>query len=173
MSQAIVSAIDAGSERQREQWREALEAAHRQWTATLAETGQTLRHAVGKALEGGLHNHLDNLLEIERAASQAAQANWQKWHAHSTETLHALRQQHAQLERHGEILTQALQAAGDVMNLEKALNQNLRALAGAKNFEDTVMSLSAAIHLLSSRLNRPLPRDAQVRLEPAGEERAA
>jgi hypothetical protein len=39
--------------------------------------------------------------------------------------------------------------------LEKALNQNLAALAGSKNFEDTVMSLSAAIHLLNTRLGKP------------------
>jgi len=32
------------------------------------------------------------------------------------------------------------------------LPTNLSALAGSKNFEDTVMSLAAAIHLLNSRL---------------------
>ena len=45
-----------------------------------------------------------------------------------------------------------LEATGDVRNLESALNQNLTALAGAKNFQDTVVSLSAAIQLLTSRL---------------------
>ena len=49
-------------------------------------------------------------------------------------------------------MTQAIRAAGDVIQLERALNGNLAALAGAKNFEDTVMSLSAAIHLLTTRL---------------------
>jgi hypothetical protein len=36
--------------------------------------------------------------------------------------------------------------------LEQKLNDNLQALAGSKNFEDTVMSLAATIHLLNSRL---------------------
>jgi biopolymer transport protein ExbB/TolQ len=173
MSQAIVAAIETHSQRQSELWHHALQTAHQQWTSTLAETGQMLRQVVAKTLEGGLEDHRSNLLQIEQAASQAANANWQQWHAQSAETLSALRQQQIQLVRQGEILTQALQAAGEVMNLEKALNQNLRALAGAKNFEDTVMSLSAAIHLLSSRLSRPFPRDAQVRLEASSEERAA
>ena len=60
--------------------------------------------------------------------------------------------QQGEIARQGEILLQILRATGDVANLEKVLNQNLRALAGSKNFEDTVMSLSAAIHLLNSRL---------------------
>ena len=81
--------------------------------------------------------------------------------------------QQAELTRHGEILLQVLEATGQIVNLEQALNQNLRALAGAKNFEDTVMSLSAAIHLLNSRLGKPLPRDAQVQLDKLRQERAA
>ena len=54
--------------------------------------------------------------------------------------------------KQGELMTQAIRAAGDVAQLEKTLNSNLAALAGAKNFEDTVMSLAAAIHLLTTRL---------------------
>jgi hypothetical protein len=54
--------------------------------------------------------------------------------------------------KQGELMTQAIRAAGDVVQLERALNENLSALAGSKNFEDTVMSLAAAIHLLTTRL---------------------
>jgi hypothetical protein len=49
-------------------------------------------------------------------------------------------------------MTQAIKAAGDVVQLEAALNKNLSALAGSQHFEETVMSLSAAIHLLSARV---------------------
>jgi hypothetical protein len=49
-------------------------------------------------------------------------------------------------------MLKVLAATGEVTKLEQSLNQNLRGLAGAKNFEDTVMSLSAAIHLLNTRL---------------------
>jgi len=55
----------------------------------------------------------------------------------------------------GDSLTAGFQLHGRAafpVQLERALNDNLSALAGAKNFEDTVMSLSAAIHLLTTRL---------------------
>ncbi len=45
-----------------------------------------------------------------------------------------------------------LQATGDVEQLQDVLNRNLAALAGAKNFEQTVLGLAAAIHLLNGRM---------------------
>jgi hypothetical protein len=71
--------------------------------------------------------------------------------SHNARLLHA---QQVEMVKQGELMTQAIRAAGDVVQLERALNDNLSALAGAKNFEDTVMSLAAAIHLLNARLAR-------------------
>ena len=62
-------------------------------------------------------------------------------------------------------MSQVLQATGEVIKLEQALNDNLRRLAGAKNFEDTVMSLSAAIHLLNTRLGETSRRSDPVELD--------
>jgi hypothetical protein len=50
-------------------------------------------------------------------------------------------------------MARVVEATGEVIQLETALNENLHSLAGAKNFEDTVMSLAAAIHLLNTRLS--------------------
>ena len=52
-------------------------------------------------------------------------------------------------------MIQVLAATGKIANLESHLNDNLKSLAGSKNFEETVMSLSAAIHLLNTRLGDP------------------
>jgi len=52
-----------------------------------------------------------------------------------------------------------------VAKLEAALNHNLEALAGAKNFEQTVMSLAAAIHLLNARLGELPSESTRVQLE--------
>jgi biopolymer transport protein ExbB/TolQ len=57
-----------------------------------------------------------------------------------------------ELGRQTEVLQQAVGAAGEVMRLEDALNRNLAALAGAKHFEQTVLSLAAAVNMLSARL---------------------
>jgi biopolymer transport protein ExbB/TolQ len=69
----------------------------------------------------------------------------------------------AQLANQTEVLTRAVEAAGEVTALEDALNRNLAALAGAKHFEQTVLSLAAAVNMLSARLAES--PNAPVRLE--------
>ena len=120
-----------------------------------------------------MQTHADNLLHIEDAASARTTERWEQMQVNAQETLAVLRQHQGELTKYGEVSLKVLQATGEIMNLEKALNENLRALAGSKNFEDTVMSLSAAIQLLSSRLGKPLPRENQVNLDSADQERAA
>ena len=63
-----------------------------------------------------------------------------------------LQTQQQELVKQGEVMARVVEATGEVIKLETSLNRNLKSLAGAKNFEDTVMSLAAAIHLLNTRL---------------------
>ena len=56
------------------------------------------------------------------------------------------------MRKQGEVLLKVVEATDQVARLEETLNRNLHSLAGAKNFEETVVSLAAAIQLLSSRV---------------------
>ncbi len=51
------------------------------------------------------------------------------------------------------------------MRLEDALNRNLDALAGAKHFHKTVLSLAAAVNMLSARLAESPGVSVPIRLE--------
>ncbi|MCS5632630.1 MAG: hypothetical protein NZ744_17465, partial [Pirellulaceae bacterium] len=55
-----------------------------------------------------------------------------------------------------EMMQQVVATTGDVVSLETALNDNLQHLADTRQFEDVVVSLSAAIQLLSTRLGAPV-----------------
>ena len=50
-------------------------------------------------------------------------------------------------------MTRAIQSAGEIASLERSLNENLAALDGAKNLEETLINLSAAVHLLNLRID--------------------
>ena len=67
------------------------------------------------------------------------------------------------LARQTGVLQSAVEAAGEVTRLEDALNRNLAALSGAKHFEQTVLSLAAAVNMLSARLAES--PNAPIRLE--------
>ena len=69
------------------------------------------------------------------------------------------------LARQTQIMQQAIEASGEVARLEDTLNRNLAALAGAKHFQQTVLSLSAAVNMLSARLAELPGAAAPVKLE--------
>jgi len=69
------------------------------------------------------------------------------------------------LAQQAESMERIVQATHDVEKLEDALNRNLAALAGAKNFEQTVLGLAAAIHLLNGRLAESATAPMTVQLE--------
>lgn len=56
-----------------------------------------------------------------------------------------------QLVKQGEVLLKVVESAGQVRQLEEALNRNLDTLARTHNLEETLLSLSASIQLLSAR----------------------
>ncbi|MEM9186611.1 MAG: MotA/TolQ/ExbB proton channel family protein, partial [Planctomycetota bacterium] len=60
-----------------------------------------------------------------------------------------------QLVKQGEVLLKVVESTGQVKTLQDTLNSNLAALSRGHNLEETLMSLSAAIQLLSARTGRP------------------
>ncbi|MGL4513104.1 MAG: MotA/TolQ/ExbB proton channel family protein [Lacipirellulaceae bacterium] len=59
-----------------------------------------------------------------------------------------------QLVRQGEVLLKVVESTAQISRLEDTLNRNLASLGRAHNFEETLLSLSAAIQLLSARVGR-------------------
>lgn len=141
MAETMVAAAERLVERQTELWRSAIDSAAVRWTEMAAAAGATLTESVERGLGESLAR-----TRVETAASLAE-----------------LQQTAA---RQVELLESAVRAAGEVAALERALNDNLSALAGAKHFEQTVTSLAAAVNLLTARLSDAAPPQP-VRLEPS------
>ncbi len=116
----------------------------------MAETAETVVQATERLIRQAQQNQL-HWDQVQRTQVQAAQAMVSLQPA---------------LASQAEMLGRAVEATGKVAGLEETLNRNLAALAGAKHFEQTVMSLAAAINLLGARLAEA-PADATpVKLQP-------
>ena len=127
--------------------------------------------ALSNSLDTSLANHADRLGQLGREADEQVRARWEQWQTALSDNARLLHSQQQELSRQGKIMSEVLAATGDVVKLEQALNENLHLLAGAKNFEDTVMSLAAAIHLLNARLGHDSDGGKKVELgksEPQG-----
>jgi biopolymer transport protein ExbB/TolQ len=165
MVEALIESTDQLVRRQTELWQASIDAAHRRWTAMSDAAGEQLQAALAGALNENLRVHAREIVTAQQLAEEKNRQNWQR----VQDALLGSSEMIGELERaviqKAEVLGRAAEATDQVAKLEAALNENLGALAGAKNFEQTVMSLAATIHLLNARL-RDLPTDgAHVQLE--------
>ena len=154
LSHGILKTTEQLVHKQAEVWQQTIAAAHDQWQRVSRQTTEQMQTALAGALSQSLSQHAAQLTKSEQASAEQLQLRWDQWQtalSHNARLLHAQQQE---MVKQGELMTQAIRAAGDVVQLERALNDNLSALAGSKNFEDTVMSLAAAIHLLNTRLGK-------------------
>lgn len=152
MATSVLQATQQLVHRQVEVWQQTVSEAHTQWSHLAESNSAQLTGALQTALAKSLEQHHQQLAKSEQHAGEQLQRRWEQWQTVLSENARLLHAQQQEMVRQGEVMQQVLRAAGEVTQLEHALNSNLQALAGSRNFEETVMSLSAAIHLLSARL---------------------
>jgi len=105
--------------------------------------------------------------ELWQAAVEANRQQWQEVQSTAVRAAENLAAVQNAVVHKAEVLTRAVDAASCVAGLQETLNRNLAALSGARHFEETVMSLAAAIHLLNARLGELPAKAPSVSLEPA------
>lgn len=161
MADTLVHATERLVERQAELWQASMEAANERWSRMAQEAGSQLQAALAE----GLQRHARELAAAEQTAAETNRRQWGELQETLRESVQAVAASQEVMVRRVEVLSQAVEATTQIARLEETLNQNLAALAGSKNFEETVMSLAAAIHLLTGRLAEPAAGAGKVRLE--------
>ncbi len=122
------------------------------------------RASLQTALAESLARHARELTAAEQGFAEKSRQQWATLQQTLSESLETLAAAQEVLVRRVEVLERATDATAQVARMEETLNRNLASLAGAQHFEETVMSLAAAIHLLTARLAEP-PAGPIVRLE--------
>ncbi len=165
MTETMIGAVDKLVQRQAEIWRESIDAAGRHWAQTADVAGEQLQVSLAGALAENLKLHAETIVANEQSQADRNHRHWEQVQQSLVQSAEATAALQQGIAGQADVLSRACEAAADVARLEDSLNKNLAALAGSKNFEQTVMSLAAAIHLLNARLGEA-PVDAQaVQLE--------
>jgi hypothetical protein len=156
--QRMVNAILPGTERlvvrQAEIWQASMDAANSRWVETSQKAGRQLEAALAGALAKSLPQHAAELATAEKEIAEQNRRHWSQLQHELKQASESMSRQQTELARQGEVLLKVVEATDQVGRLEQALNRNLQSLAGAKNFEETVVSLAAAIQLLAARLGQ-------------------
>jgi len=161
LADTMMHATERLVERQAELWQASIEAANERWSQLAEHAGSELQAALAESLQ----RHAREMAAAEQAAAETNRRQWGELQEVLSESVQAVAAAQEVMVRRVEVLSQAVEATSQIAKLEETLNRNLVALAGAKNFEETVMSLAAAIHLLTGRLAEPGASPARIRLE--------
>jgi hypothetical protein len=183
----LIEETDALVVSQTQLWQQAMESLRERWTATLddqqerlseslaAGTGATLaehesqlRAARGELvdacrrvavdLQSAVHDLRDSQAELLATQARQQESLWLRAAEAVTDLRGDLAGQVEELGRQKEVLLQVVSQEADLARLQNRLNENLHALRGAEALEETLHSLSAAVHLLTARAK---PWDAQ------------
>ena len=152
MCQEVVDASRENVQQQAQLWQASIDAAHQQWNTLVGTSGRHLQESLERALDESLAKQSETwTVQHEREVKLAAEhfASWKDLLQRHVEVMDIHQEE---MSSRSEVLDRVVKATGEVVSLEQSLNENLRLLAGAKHFEETVMSLSAAIQLLTTRM---------------------
>ena len=168
----VLEAVHSLVEKQSHLWETSLLNAQTEWSAAADQTATTVHQGLNDAVRKSIREWQEAHNSIAEDAELRWQKRWEQLQLSLTENARQMHAQQEELVRHTEVLNKAVSATAEVIKLEDALNQNLRQLNSAGNFEEAVMSLSATINLLNNRLSHSATSE-RVDLHSTDQEKAA
>ena len=170
MANAVIRSSELLVGRQVELWKDAMQVAEERWSGLVQQATAT----IGTGLDTAMGGSAEHMAQVEHDADDRVGQRWKQWQTLLSDNARMSQAQQQEMSRQSEMMARVVEATGDVIKLETVLNDNLKQLSGARNFEDTVMSLAAAIHLLNTRLGEPTEETKRVDLRRQdSQERAA
>jgi len=163
MLDALLATTDQLVQRQTALWQSTLDTAQKRWH----QFGQEQQEVIQASLQNAMEKFSDTLVRVESTAAEKSQKHWLNTQETLTRTLEALSQNQREQHRQTEMLRQISTATSEISKLEHALNQNLSALAGTRQFDEMLLTLTAALHLLTGRLSTNDEQLKQIHLKAA------
>jgi hypothetical protein len=173
MSTAVLNSVEGSVVRQAEIWERSLREAQTRWDEIMRTAGSNIEVGLEAAFRRSIQAHAEELVRSEEAASIRTDRRFESLQQTLKENAVVMQHQQSELTKQGDLMLQAINATGEVAKVQNALNENMRSLSLMGKFDETVMSLSAAINLLNARLGSPKQNSQRVRLYQQDDRRAA
>jgi biopolymer transport protein ExbB/TolQ len=166
-SQAMTAAVEGVVQKQAELWSQTLAEPERRAIQTQERMVQQLVGGLQQAMEHMLQGHAQRLAALEQQSVAMTSQLMQQIANLAMAVRDTGREQQAALVRVAEGVAEQAAALGKLqegeshlIHLQTVLHQNLAALASASEFDQAVHCLTAAVHMLTTRVGSPSPRSA-------------
>lgn len=164
-SSILTGAVETVVQRQADLMASALAEPQRLAVEMMRQVQEQLTAGVAQALERALTGHAQRLAAMEQQTVQASTQVMQQLAALASAIRDTGREQQAAISTvaesimaQAEVLGKLQEGETNLVHLQAVLHQNLAAIAAASNFEEAVHSLTAAVHMLTTRVGGTSPR---------------
>jgi biopolymer transport protein ExbB/TolQ len=167
-----LATVDRSTQMQIETWKQAILEVQRQQAESHRSAREQMAGALMDVIQQSAQAHTDRLAELERSAVSQVAKSIDTMSAQAAAVLASAREQQTAMTALIQKFAEQAQNVGRLQDWEKeligvqqSLTQNLQALTASGAFQDAVHSLTAAIHLLTSRAAGSLASQAEDRLK--------
>jgi MotA/TolQ/ExbB proton channel family len=173
----LLAGVDRSTQRQIETWKHAILEVQQREVENQRSARDQMVGALMDVFTNSAQAHSDRLAELERHAVSQVQKSIEKMSAQAAAVLATGREQQAATTALIQRMTEQAQNAArlqewekELIGVQQSLSQNLQALTASGAFQEAVHSLTAAIHLLTSRATGApsAPSDDRLKLRKAG-----
>ncbi|MDR2169777.1 MAG: MotA/TolQ/ExbB proton channel family protein [Planctomycetaceae bacterium] len=149
--ETLLESIEQLTLRQTKIWEQSMTNANQRFNQLSEQNAEILKKSLTEALAENIRLHANKLAESSAEIINTSKETAQNITKAIQQNITALTLLQSKLTSQTDAIQNIAETSGQLMKLERQLKENLAAIAQTGNFEEIVNSLTAAIHLLSSK----------------------
>jgi biopolymer transport protein ExbB/TolQ len=151
MLETVITSLEQLTVRQSRIWEQSMTVANQRFSQLTEQNADVLKNSLLSALDESLSHHAQSLVQAESQLIERTREATLKFSDALKQNAAGLISLQEETVRQTEALRNVIGTSTQLVKLEERLHENLAALAQVGNFEETVNSLAATIHLLNGR----------------------
>ncbi|MDR2345950.1 MAG: MotA/TolQ/ExbB proton channel family protein [Planctomycetaceae bacterium] len=149
--ETLLESIEQLTLRQTKIWEQSMTAANQRFNELTEQNAELLKRSLADALAENIQMHANKLAESGAEILNASKDSAQTIVKSIQQNVAALSLLQTGITKQSDALQKITDTSGQLIKLEEQLKENLASITQTANFEELVNSLTAAIHLLSSK----------------------
>ncbi|MDR0704200.1 MAG: MotA/TolQ/ExbB proton channel family protein [Planctomycetaceae bacterium] len=151
MIETVINSLEQLTARQSKIWEQSMSVANQRFSQLTEQNAEILKKSLLSALDESLSHHAQSLVHAESQLINQARETTLKFSDALKQNAAGLLSLQEETVRQTVAVRDVIGTSTQLVKLEERLHENLAALAQVGNFEETVNSLAATIHLLNGR----------------------
>jgi biopolymer transport protein ExbB/TolQ len=149
--ETLLESIEQLTLRQTKIWEQSMTIANQRFNQLTEQNAEVLKRSLADALAENIKMHANKLAESGTEVLNASKESAQTIIKSIQQNVTALTLLQSGITKQANAIQNIAETSSQLVKLEERLKENLAAIAQTGNFEETVNSLTAAIHLMSSK----------------------